>query len=74
MTQSTITWGGTDAETSALLEALARNCACTIDPHGVRTGTCPAHAMLLDQRSLDHLLFGRRLAERLWVEEFQVAA
>ena len=74
MIQPTITWGGTEAETSALLEALARNCACTIDQHGVRTATCSSHALLLDQRSLDHLLFGRRLAQRLGVEEFQEAA
>lgn len=32
---------------------------------------CAAHDMLLDQRVVDHLLFGRRIAERLMREEFQ---
>jgi hypothetical protein len=66
-------WGGTEPERDALLRALASNCACTTASDGTRTSTCASHGLLLDQRMLDHLLFVRRLHERLRSEEFSPA-
>ncbi len=68
---NTIYWGGTDAERLALLQALEHNCTCTIGQDGARTDTCGSHQLLLDQRALDRLLFGKRLATRLGTEEFR---
>ncbi len=58
-------WNGTEAELLALVDVLGRHCAC-------RTGRlCPPHGMLTEQRSVDGLLFGRRIVQRLLMEEFQ---
>jgi hypothetical protein len=66
----TSTWHGTREESGELLDTIARHCACVLGVHGERTSTCSVHRMLLDdQRALDGLLFGRRIAGRLRCEE-----
>ena len=59
MTGKQTLWGGTQAEAADLLKALARHCACGCAADGVRRSSCPSHALLLDQRSMDQLLFAR---------------
>jgi len=73
MTTLTIAWHGTGLETESLLEAVAHNCGCELGDSGVRSSTCGAHQMLVeDQRALNCLLFGRYLAPRLSREEMDV--
>jgi hypothetical protein len=61
---------GTEQETSTLLSAIQRYCACTRALTGQITALCAPHRMLLDdQRALNGLLFARRIAERLTLEE-----
>jgi hypothetical protein len=63
-------WHGTDREAEQLLAAIARNCTCSFGLMGVRLSTCGPHRMLTDeQRTLDGLLFGHYIAERLIREE-----
>lgn len=67
---SMVVWHGTRGEFDTLLAAIGRNCSCTTGPNGVRTATCAAHQMVVeDQRAVDGLLFARRIAARLRVEE-----
>jgi hypothetical protein len=67
---SRITWHGTGQELSQLVEAIGRNCGCGVDAAGARMRICESHNMLTeDQRTLDHLLFVRRIATRLVREE-----
>ena len=61
---------GSPVELHALMAAVDRNCTCTATPETV-SGHCPAHKALLDQHFLDHVLFARRLAEQLLLEEFR---
>ncbi len=71
----TVVWHGSQAEALELLQALSRNCECVVTAEGVRLATCGPHGMLVnDQRAVDGLLFGRRIAARLRQEEFQVEA
>ena len=68
---SKVLWHGTHSEALELLQALGHNCSCVVTAEGVRLSICPPHAMLLtDQRAIDGLLFARRIADRLLVEEF----
>ena len=63
-------WNGTREESQDLVSAIARNCVCEYGLRGIRIRTCAAHQMLADdQRALDGLVFVRRLAERLRLEE-----
>ena len=56
--------------TSGPVNAVHHNCACEFGLMGVRLSTCASHHMLNeDQRALDGLLFGRRIAGRLSDEE-----
>ena len=65
---------GKPDEALELLQALSRNCSCVITAEGVRLSTCTPHEMLsLDQRAVDGLLFARRIAPRLLIEEFEPA-
>jgi hypothetical protein len=65
-----IIWNGTREESTALVDAIARNCTCEFGIMGVRLSTCAPHRMLLeDQRAPNGLLFARRLADRLKTEE-----
>ncbi len=68
------TWNGTPDEALALLHALRTHCECRVA--GERTvSVCASHAMLArDQRAIDGLLFMRRMAAQLLVEEFKLAA
>jgi hypothetical protein len=65
-----IHWNGTTDEALALLQALREHCDCRVD-HGRILAPCSGHTMLArDQRAIDGLLFMRRMAARLLVEEF----
>ena len=67
---ATVIWHGTLNERLDLANAVRRNCACEFGLMGVRLSTCASHHMLNeDQRALDGLLFGRRIAGRLSDEE-----
>jgi hypothetical protein len=56
----TATWHGTRAEFMRLVAAMQRHCECETALFGRVVELCPAHAMLHDQRVLDHLLFTYR--------------
>lgn len=69
-------WHGTPDEGQALNEVISYWCKtpgegqhCEFGPMGMRTSTCAAHAMLLEQRCLDGLLFMHRKKECLMREE-----
>jgi hypothetical protein len=67
---TSVLWHGTQTEALELLQALSRNCSCVVTAEGVRLSTCVPHEMLSsDQRAVDGLLFGRRIAARLMREE-----
>ena len=63
-----LVWHGTTEEYGALVAAAGRY--CTGHRQGGDAPPCAAHRLLRDQRALDRLLFGRRLAGRLAREEF----
>ena len=65
-------WHGTQEETEILMAAISKNCECRTDREGRRLDTCGPHGMLVAwgaQRTLDTLLFYRRLSKRLLTEE-----
>jgi hypothetical protein len=67
---ATVIWHGTRNERRDLSRAVHHNCTCEFGLMGVRLSTCASHHMLYeDQRALDGLLFGRRIARRLGHEE-----
>jgi len=67
-------WNGTESESYALLESVQRHCACQFDQAGARVRTCAPHdALVHSQRFLDGLLFARRIARRLMLEEGSLA-
>jgi hypothetical protein len=71
MTQQ-IKWNGTTSEALALLQALRAYCQCRVE-RGHTLTPCESHRMIAhDQRAVDGLLFMRRMAARLLVEEFGV--
>jgi hypothetical protein len=53
------TFRGGEAETRDLLDAIRRNCDCQL-VGDKPDGSCGAHQMMCDQRTLDSLLFVRR--------------
>jgi hypothetical protein len=67
--RETRVWHGTKGEWSDLNRAVANNCTCRGWPYYLDP-TCTAHQLLDEQRSLDRLLFERRIANRLLHEEF----
>jgi hypothetical protein len=70
MTPHRIRWNGTSDEALALLHTLRRNCQCRV-ARGRTVAACAPHTMLAhDQRAVDGLLFMRRMAARLLIEEF----
>lgn len=74
MVAPALQWKGTAGEWNELLSAADRNCVKPFfDTEGVRTPCidpeCMPHRMLSDQRTLDHLVFGRRLQGRLRADE-----
>jgi hypothetical protein len=71
----TASWPGTPQENLDLMRAVTRNCACEFGLMGMRLTSCPAHQMLAeDQRALNGLLFGRRMAAKLLDEEWLTQA
>ena len=71
---SEVVWNGTQEESFALVNAIARNCTCEFGLMGVRLSTCAPHRMLTeDQRALNGLLFARKMLDRLLREEFSSA-
>jgi hypothetical protein len=69
----TIVWHGTHAESTELMQAVARNCACEFRV-GVCVSRCAVHEALTDQRWLDGLLFMRSRREQLRREEMSGVA
>lgn len=66
----TIAWHGSKQEALDLVDAVTHNCACEFSLAGVRLALCESHRMLVeDQRALDGLLFVRRMADRLRLQE-----
>jgi hypothetical protein len=69
-----IAWNGTSDEALALLQALSEHCSCSVEA-GRITSACAGHYTLAhDQRAVDGLLFMRRMAARLLLEEFSIPA
>jgi hypothetical protein len=63
-------WHGTPQELARLRQAVEQNCACARPPRAPGP-TCPAHALLTRQATLDHLLFVYRTRTRFLAREFQ---
>ena len=63
-------WHGTPQELARLRQAIERHCGCTRPPQASRP-TCPAHAPLTRQATLDHLLFVYRVRTHFLDREFQ---
>jgi hypothetical protein len=66
--KTTIVWKGTRQESLELIAILRQACSCP--KPGAAAADCASHRMLFDQRVVDGLLFARRIAERLILEEF----
>jgi hypothetical protein len=67
-----VVWHGTADEALALLAVVNEHCTCRRVNQRVMA-VCPTHVMLSrEQRAIDGLLFMRRMAERLIVEEFSL--
>jgi hypothetical protein len=63
-----VTWHGTESEEQELVAAVEQHCACTPPDDGDEL--CAAHHLLIsDQRTLDRLVFARRIADKLRREE-----
>ena len=63
-------WNGTGQELQRLRVALERHCACARRPRPPGP-TCPAHARLTRQATLDHLLFVYRTRAHHLAREFR---
>jgi hypothetical protein len=59
---------GTTEERDALLAAVRLDCTCQHGKDGHRQ-VCGAHALLLDERAVKHLIFYRRCQSQLWPGE-----
>jgi hypothetical protein len=63
-------WHGTVAEGDALIQAVRRNCECARSESMLGPPPpCSAHQLLADRHTLDRLLFARRIAWKLRMEE-----
>ena len=67
-----VTWQGTELELSQLLEAVENNCDCALAANDTPGMVCHAHAMLVDQCLIDHLLYGYRLRSVFLRGEFNL--
>jgi hypothetical protein len=65
-----VTWQGTNRELARLERVLSRNCECVDAMLGLPPCVCPAHAMLQDQSTLDHLLYVYRMRKVFITREF----
>src|SRR5207302_4209045 len=63
-------WNGTLGEYLDFTRVLDRHCGCEFGVLGVRLTRCGAHDLTDDQRALNGLLYGRRLAATLRDEEW----
>ena len=63
-------WNGTPQELIQLWQAVERHCGCARPPQPPAP-TCPAHALLTHQATLDHLLFVYRTRGHFLAREFQ---
>jgi hypothetical protein len=74
-TSMAVLWHGTLVENRELMLAVSRNCTCEFGLMGMRLTSCAPHRMLMeDQRALNGLVFGRRMAARLRDEEWLTRA
>jgi hypothetical protein len=65
-----VEWHGTLIEQLDLMAAVQHNCECRYDSLGQSRTACASHVMLAsDQRALNGLLWNRRLAQRLLIQE-----
>ena len=65
-----VVWHGTLIEQLDLMAAVQHNCECRYDTIGQARTDCASHVMLAgDQRALNGLLWNRRVAQRLLIEE-----
>lgn len=69
-----VVWHGTPDEATQLIAAVGRNCTCELTNEGVRASTCAAHRMVLDQATLDRLLFARYMAQHRILQETSVSS
>lgn len=64
-------WHGTDDQIKVLVEAVNHHCSCDkatiINPNPPK---CPAHAMLLEQATLDRFAYVGLRAQKYWFNEF----
>ena len=65
-------WKGTSREWRQLAASVTRYCTCA--SAGSRSSACSAHRLLADPSAFNRLLFGRRIAHRLELEEFDAVA
>ena len=63
-------WNGTTQELERLRQAVELNCGCARPPEAPGP-TCPAHALLTSQATLDHLLFVYRTRTHFLDREFE---
>ena len=67
------TWPGDAQDFVRLLSSVGAHCTCRHSPylaHGF--GSCPAHQLLAEQYTLDHLVYGRRMRDRFVRSEWTV--
>lgn len=71
-------WHGTEEQKFEILTAIEHWCKdngdgehCVFGKDGVKTTLCSAHRMLLNQESLDFLVYGKSIAQRITDEEFR---
>jgi hypothetical protein len=61
-------WNGRVADLRDLRTALEHNCTCPNQANARPGNTCPAHALMTDQRVMDHLAFVAQY-RTLWVDQ-----
>ncbi len=67
-----VEWHGSDQEARDLAEAIEHHCTCnTSDVSVGGIVWCGAHDIASDQRTIDRLLFARRISARLLSEEME---
>src|SRR5687768_11941900 len=66
-------WHGSREEMQRLDASIRRHCTCATGMLGNVTRVCSAHAMLLDQRVLDHLVYVYRIRARFERAEWEDA-
>lgn len=64
------TFPGTPVEGSALVAAVQRNCTCVPEDNAAPGDPCPAHQMLKQPKTLDHLVYARRRRSKWEAAEF----